>query len=150
MSDDWIIVIPDSPDYVPSKAAQKRAEALLRSFAPRADTIEATTSEEIRFIDCGGNFERIVCPACTGEIDIDWWSRWMIKELESDCPLRAVQLPCCGTAKALNQLIYEWPQGFARFSLEAMNANIGELPHEKREELERVLGCRLIVIYRHM
>jgi hypothetical protein len=150
MSDNWIIVIPESPDYVPSEAAQERAAALLRSFAPRANKIEATTSKKIRFIDCGGNFERIVCPACASEVDVDWWSDCMSKEFESDFPLRAVQLPCCGTAKALNQLIYEWPQGFARFSLEAMNANIGELAGERREELERVLGCRLIVIYRHL
>ena len=150
MSDHWIIVIPKSPDYVPPEAAQKRAVALLRSLAPRADSVEAETSDQIRFIDCGANFERVVCPACAGEVDVDWWSDWMSKELESDLPLRAVQLPCCGTVKALHQLIYEWPQGFARFSLEAMNPSIGELPEEEREELEHVLGCPLIVIYRHL
>jgi hypothetical protein len=147
MSDYWIILIPDSPHYVPSKATVTRAESLFRSFAPQAVTIQATISSDIRFFDCGGNFERIICPTCTTEIDVDWWSDQMTQEFESSFPLRPIQLPCCGTLKALNQLIYEWPQGFARFSLEAMNANIGKLTHDKREELERVLGCRLIVIY---
>jgi hypothetical protein len=41
-------------------------------------------------------------------------------------------------------------QGFARFALEAMNANIGELAEQRPQELEEILATRLRVIYRHL
>ena len=55
-----------------------------------------------------------------------------------------------GARKSLAELHYEWPQGFARFSLSAMNAGVGELSDEKKREFEQVLGCELMAIYRHL
>jgi hypothetical protein len=41
------------------------------------------------------------------------------------------------------------PQGFARFSIEMMNANIGKLKGEQIMEIEKAMGCEVRVIYRH-
>ena len=47
-------------------------------------------------------------------------------------------------------LVYEWPQGFGRFALDAMNPNIGKLKAMDRMELEEILGTKLRVIYQHI
>ena len=58
--------------------------------------------------------------------------------------------PCCKVNYSLDQLIYEWPQGFARFALDAMNPNICELNDQYKAEFEEILGTRLRVIYQHL
>lgn len=64
--------------------------------------------------------------------------------------LRRYALPCCGAEQSLNELRYEWPQGFARFRLKAMNPDVGDLTGEQMREFEAMLGCRLQKILRHM
>jgi hypothetical protein len=43
----------------------------------------------VEMTDARREFERIVCPACAIEIDIDWWSDWTSKQFESAFPLLA-------------------------------------------------------------
>src|SRR5437762_3164094 len=127
MSDNWIIVIPEAADFVPSSEARRKAVELFRSLAPRADEVKELATEEIRFIDCGANLERITCPDCGAQLEIHWWQEKMGEEADAGFPLRSVELPCCGATRSLDQLKYDWPQGFARFSIEAMNPGIGDL-----------------------
>lgn len=105
--------------------------------------MSAEVSERNRFIDCGENLERIACPNCAREIEITFWQEWMDREAEEDFPLNVVALPCCGTKKNLAELEYDWPQGFSRFSIEAMNPNIADLTAETVKQFELVLGCKL-------
>ena len=58
--------------------------------------------------------------------------------------------PCCGAQYTLHQFVYEWPQGFGRFALDAMNPAIGELEERYKAELEEILGTKLRVIYQHI
>jgi len=150
MSDTWLILTPKSPEYVPSKNAQERAIALLKRIAPDADEIKIELSERPRLIDCGTNLEKINCPDCRQELGIDWWSDWVSQEAEQDFPLKAAALPCCGSMHSLADLLYDWPQGFARFSLEAMNPNIQDLPNESEREFEVIMGCSLRKIWQHL
>lgn len=150
MSDNWIIVIPEDADYVPSEEAQDRAVALFRRIAPHADEVKKEVSDEIRFIDCGANLSRIVCPHCGAELEMEWWQDLMDEESEGGFPLREVPLPCCGRASSLRTLGYDWPQGFARFSIEAMNAGIGDLSEEQLAEFGRLLGCPVRKILQHL
>ena len=143
MSDNWLILIPTSPEYVPSKAAQEGAVALFKKIAPEADEICVELSERPSFIDCGGNFQKIECPSCRNKLNTRWWSDWMSQEAELGFPLKPATLPCCGSICSLADLVYDWPQGFARFSLEAMNPNMPDLPESAEREIEAMLGCRL-------
>ena len=68
-------------------------------------------------------------------------------DLTSGFKLAFYALPCCGTQTGLNQLDYQWPQGFARYALEAMNANIGQVSAGQKAALEAALGHDLIVVY---
>jgi hypothetical protein len=47
-------------------------------------------------------------------------------------------------------LIYEWLQGFARFSVEAMNPGIPDLSDEQMRAFEKVLGCRVRRVLQHL
>jgi hypothetical protein len=153
MSDHSIVLVPEESEFVPSAEAQEKAVALMRSLVRpvvRWSDVKAQVTTDIRFIDCGENFERVVCPICSAELDMRWWAARLDHEFAHKFPLPEIELPCCGAMKRLNQLIYEFPQAFGRFSLEAMNPNIGELSEEALDEFEAVLGCRLSVVYRHV
>ncbi|HWD21420.1 MAG TPA: hypothetical protein VHB20_19295 [Verrucomicrobiae bacterium] len=150
MSDNWLILIPKSPSYVPSLEAQDRAVALVKTIAPESDEVKAEVSKYPRLIDCGANLEKITCPNCHVELRVDWWADWVSKEEELNFPLKPTQLPCCGTTQCLADLFYDWPQGFARFSLEAMNPNIPDLPPGADLGFENMLGCSLLKIWQHL
>ncbi len=150
MSDNWIALIPEDPRFVPDQAAQSRARALFIKLAPDAHSIEARVSPTIEFFDCGTNLERILCPACRSEISTDWWQDRMDEDFDDGFKLNAYPTPCCRTNATLHELVYEWPQGFGRFILDAMNPNLERLPDPSKAELEAILGTKLRVIYQHL
>ena len=57
MSDHFLSLIPEQPNYVPSTKAQSRALEMFRSFVPDALNVEACVTEHVEFIDQGENFE---------------------------------------------------------------------------------------------
>ena len=150
MSDNWITIIPASADYIPSREARQKALSLFRSIAPHADDIREESSEIVRFIDCGGNFERVKCPNCDTDANLTWWQERMDHEEKLGYPLQNLAMPCCGARKTLNQLNYDWPQGFARCSVAALNPDIPDLTNEQMKAFESVLGCRVRKVLQHL
>jgi hypothetical protein len=150
MSDDWILLIPEDPTFIPNAERQSRARQRLSELAPEADEINLVVSDTVEFFHCGVNFERVLCPSCGTEIPDAWWKERMDDDHENGFTLSPYSTPCCGSQHTLHDLKYEWPQGFGRFALEAMNANIGKLDEVRRKELEDVLATELRVIYRHL
>jgi hypothetical protein len=149
MSDNWIWLIPENPRFVPDAAKQRRARDRLAEIVPEADEIEMV-SEKVEFFDCGGNFERVCCPSCCSQISVAWWQARMDEDYGDGFRLAKYAVPCCGANVALHELGYEWPQGFGRFALDAMNPNIAELEDEHKRELETIFGTKLRVIYQHI
>ena len=150
MSDNWLILIPKSPEFVPTKDAQAQAMALFRRMAPNAAELEIEVSDRPRFIDCGGNFEKINCPHCQRVLENGWWRDWMSEEAELGFPLQSAVLPCCGVVASLADLLYNWPQGFARFSLAAKNPYIEDLTEADTRAFETIMGCAVRRIWTHI
>jgi hypothetical protein len=149
MSDNWIILIPEDPRYVPDSYRQEQARALFAEIAPDVDEIKIRTSFSIEFVDCGGNFESVACPVCQEILPVEWWVDRVEEDiLDGEFQLFLYTLPCCDDKLTLNELKYDWPQGFSRFALEAMNPNIGSLHENTIKEFETILGSQLRVIYR--
>jgi hypothetical protein len=147
MSDHLMRFIPTEPSYVPSGEAQARAVALLRAFVPQADSVEAQVSEGIEFIDCGGNWSGVTCPACGADVEKWFWDELGQVRKQSGPGDLSVVTPCCGAASSLQELRYGWPVGFARFVLEATNANVGgRLEPAQQAALQEALGCRLRLV----
>ena len=57
-----------------------------------------------------------------------------------------ITLPCCGNVSSLNDVLYEWPTGFARFQLKARNPGKG-VEEATVHDLEEILGCPLRKIW---
>lgn len=151
MSDNWISVIPRDPHYMPTPHQADSALAFLRDLAPESESVEFKMDDEVKFRDCGANFESVACPLCQASIDQEWWSDKMSENQDGESfHLRPIRLPCCDGAASLNDLIYSFNQGFSRFILEAMNPNIGELQPEQTRRLSDLLGTELRVIYQHI
>lgn len=150
MSDNWIIVVPEEPSFMPPPDGQQKAVSLFQSIASAADDFEVVATQEVRFIDCGCNFEGVFCPDCGGELDVEWWQDAKSEEFDAGFPLKEATLPCCGVSHSLAALRYEWPQAFARFSIGAMNAQIADLSDEQMRSFESALGCRVRKVLRHL
>jgi NAD-dependent SIR2 family protein deacetylase len=149
MSDKWIRLVPEDPQFIPDAEAQQLAEIRFVQIAPEAE-IKAVTFDAIQFFDCGGNFERIRCPSCGKEIETNWWRDQMEKDFDGGFRLALYTLPCCLSKLTLNDLSYEGGQSFGRFALQALNADIGRLGEQQRKEFEIMLCTRLRVIYQHL
>ena len=150
MSDSWIALIPEDPRFVPDPAKQLLARDRFAEIAPEADEIEIKLSDTVEFFDCGANFERVCCPSCGSEIPLAWWQDRMDEDYGEGFKLAAYATPCCGASCTLHELVYEWPQGFGRFALDAMNPNLGNLEDRYKREFEEILGTKLRVIYQHI
>jgi hypothetical protein len=150
MSSNWIILIPEDPRFVPDGTRQALARDRLAEIAPGADEITIEVYDRVEFFHCGSNFEQILCPSCGAVIPVSWWQNRMDEDFGDGFKLAEYPTPCCRAGRTLHDLVYEWPQGFGRFALEAMNRSIGKLEECYRRELEEMLGTTLRVIYRHM
>jgi len=150
MSDNFLILIPQDPNHVPTADQQSEAGRRMRGLAPNADEIKTETFETVQFFDCAANFSSVSCPHCRSEIPQDWWGDKMDADYEDGFQLASYDAPCCGKAANLHELVYDWPQGFGRFAVTAMNPGIGLLSDQQREEFEALLGTKLRVIYNHL
>ena len=151
MSDNWIVLISDDPLVIPAEAKQSLALEHFIKIAPVADKIEIIVSNEVKFFDCGSNFERVICPSCKTELPVDWWEDRMDEDYQDDgFMLRPYVVPCCESTYTLHNLNYEWSQGFGKFAIEAMNPNLGKLRSAVISEFESILNIPLRVIYQHI
>ena len=150
MSDNLLLLIPSQPEYVPNLHAQQEARKLLQSLVMETCEVTAYVAEQIEFVDAGANFESVSCPACRSSIAREWWSAAMGEAHISQFSNLEVLTPCCQTRLSLNNLDYNWPQGFARFILKATNPGIPVLERQAVDGLEQILGCKLRVIWAHL
>ena len=68
MSEDYLIIIPSDPEYVPNIATQQMAFALFASFVAKADDLAFRETETVEFISPGENFESVTCPVCGADL----------------------------------------------------------------------------------
>lgn len=150
MSDNWITILPTEPTFVPNEASAQSVLALLHGFVPDADEIRIVEGDQVIFIDAGANFESMWCPMCRAELSSEWWGDRMGIASQNAFSDLDCQTPCCDKRMTLNDIEYNWPQGFARWHLEAMNPNIGKLSDEQVLRIEAALGHSIRVVYTHI
>src|SRR5262249_44212761 len=103
MSDRYLSVIPEDPEYVPVAEARTRALAAFRALLPQSEHVEMQLFEEVTFVDQGGNFESVECPGCGADVS-DRWPDWMDRAFEHRFSRLSLAMPCCGLATSLNAL----------------------------------------------
>ncbi len=140
MTDHFLILIPTDPHYTPPPERAQAANDYLMSVLPEADDIVWAGSDHVEFVDCGDNFTRVICPACGTELPMSDWRQMMDVAFANQFADLQITMPCCGAVGSLNDLHYEWPAGFARFSLEALNPN-ADLDDQQIHAVEDMLGA---------
>ena len=156
MSDSILRLHAADPDYQADAEVAARAKRAAESMFPGADGIDVEVYPKVTLIDCGENLERIVCPHCGATISNDWWGARM-DELADDGWEQAdvdasTQSPCCGRPVTLRSLIYDWPMGFARFTVDVWNPSPwpeGQDPNKPAVALGEVLGVSLRGLWAH-
>lgn len=146
MADTFLRIIPTDPTRVPGVSARERALNVLRRAVPLADEVTAQVTQHVRFVDCGANFESVRCPACGADIG-EWWAEAMeLGHAQNFSDLR-ITTPCCALHTTLNDLLYAWPAGFARYTLEAVNPARESVPQSVVRRLESALGAQVRLIW---
>lgn len=131
---------------MPGDAIFQWACDLLDTFFPKAREIRCEITEEVRFIDQGQNWERVLCSVCGAELDPAWWSEAMDAAHQTGFAHLLVKLPCCGSLFSLNDLQYELPAGFARAVLKVYSPG-GDIDKRQLRALEKILECKLRKIW---
>lgn len=150
MSVEILKLIPTDPSWIPDREAQEKARALLLMMVPQSSELRAIVRSDVEFIDQGENFARVLCPMCRATLETTWWQQAMDKACKTHFSRLEVQTPCCHQSASLNELNYDWPAGFAKFSLEARDPMLGEeLSAKDMQKLEEALHCRLRQIWAH-
>ena len=123
MSDQVISIIPQKPFEKINRATLKSAVKTLKSKL-KADKISFFSQKTPRFVDCGQNFTNIKCPCCSASIGFGWWCDAM--SVASDLNFESLEIiaPCCHHRTALNDLIYDYPCGFACCGITLLNPDI--------------------------
>jgi hypothetical protein len=119
-------IIPTNPDYTVSQEQLIAIEQYLTKNYPNKD-IKVEQHDTIQFVDCGENFERVICSHCHDTIDIELWQEWMTKSYETGFNDRKVIMQCCMDSSTLDRLIYEQPQGFAKLIIQIDNMTDDEM-----------------------
>jgi DNA-directed RNA polymerase subunit N (RpoN/RPB10) len=150
LSDDWLQIIATDPMFVPDEAAARTLSSLVHTFAPNAERVDVIDEGKIVFIDAGENFETVRCNSCGAVLDLDWWSDQMNSAQEHEFSDLATTTPCCRQLTTLNNLDYDWPQGFARWRIEVLNPSVGRLTPEAELALSDAVGHAVRLIYTHL
>ncbi|MCS4308041.1 hypothetical protein M2404_002389 [Rheinheimera pacifica] len=152
MSEHQIIILPQNPLWIPPSGMAAATQQFIAGLFPAAEHIEVTCTDEVRYYDCGGNFEHIHCPACYAELSVEQWHSMMDADYNAENNSFAMQqqaLPCCGELCNLNQLQYSFEQGFGRFAI-IMDNSVGVLDAATQAAIEVFLDNQPVkIIYRH-
>jgi hypothetical protein len=148
MSDTYTSVIPIDPLAVPDPSRREAVAALLRDLRPEADAIEIEVSDAPIFFDCGGNFGSVACPLCAADLEA-WWGDAMDAWADGDRRDLATTTPCCAKTVSLNDLVYDFPQGFARVGITVKSFGEPPTPAEQAR-VEAALGGPVRVIHQHI
>jgi hypothetical protein len=147
-----VYLIPTDPTWQPTQEAADRTaiEACILAGVPRNihPSVDVKFFRRITVAHPMENLERIGCPRCGGEIDVEWFNQ--LVDLSS--PNRdgfedlTTTVPCCGDLVSLDDLEYDWPAGFSRFRINLWNPE-NELTDEHVATLSLTLGHKLRILH---
>jgi hypothetical protein len=154
MSDFAIRVIPTDPRWQPTDRAATAVVAYVAGlFAGPGDDVERvehTFYDRVTLIDAGENTTTITCSRCDGDIDPGWFFETAAGNRADPADLDT-RVPCCRAVVSLATLRYDWPVGFARFEVAAINATRAtyELAADELAQAARLLGHPVTQILAH-
>jgi len=147
MSDNFLKLIATNPNFIPTDFAQRNAETFLTSRYPN-NRIEIITTESVKFVDQGSNFESVACNLCGKTLEIETWQNAMDYAYQNRFEDLHFVTPCCNKTNSLNDLHYTMPAGFARHVMIISNPQ-NELSKQEISKLEEIVETSLRSIWAH-
>lgn len=153
MSDFALRLVPADKHWQPSlTAAASAAEYVTGLFSGDDGDVEGVSSafyDQVTVIDAGENTTRITCARC-GEDILEWFFD-LIEEHGESIGDWEPAVPCCGATVPLDAHGYDWPMGFARFEVCAMNPTRSGYELDARElaRVADILGHPVVQILAH-
>ncbi|MDZ5446397.1 hypothetical protein U2F26_27300 [Micromonospora sp. 4G57] len=154
VSDLYIRLIPTNPDWQPTHDAAAAVAYVASLYSGPGDAVEEVEYEfydRMTLIDAGENTSQIACSRCGRDIGLDWLGDLVRGNGSLSFDHLDVTVPCCGAVVPLNSLHYDWPIGFARFEVSAMNPTRAqyELDTEELARVADLLGHPVAQILTH-
>ncbi|WP_395571072.1 hypothetical protein [Streptomyces sp. BK79] len=153
MSDHYLTVIPTDPWWQPGEEAAGRAAAVLAGFLPDHDRLgedEVKWHDIPRVVVCGENLQGIRCPRCGADLYTgEWFGKEVTARHEEGFATLGTTTPCCGARTSLNDLVYDWPCGFARFEIDVLYPERDWLSEEELARVAEALGHPVRQILSH-
>lgn len=75
MSESFLHLIPEDPEFVPDSERIRRSQVLIEARFPGVKVV-CRVCQNVEFFDAGSNFERVSCPICAFDL-MDLWPAWM-------------------------------------------------------------------------
>ncbi|MFC9077893.1 hypothetical protein ACFTY7_12815 [Streptomyces sp. NPDC057062] len=152
MSDSYLTVIATDPYWQPRRDAADRAAAVLSGMLPDDDArrgLQAMWHDDVEVVVCGASLEKISCPHGAAHVSSHWWAQAVSARCDEGFSTLLVVVPCCEVQTSLNELVYDWPMGFARFRIEVLYPNRAWLTGEELARVADALGhpVRQILIH---
>jgi hypothetical protein len=147
VSQNLLRLIPTDPLWIPSLVQQSICIERVRSLVTDALDVRSMTYANVTFVDAGQNFQAIFCPSCHAEIELSWWQPAMGSASVARFARLDIETPCCGFPSTLNDLRYHWPQGFARWVVEATGPGRRVLTEREVSQLEHAVEHELRQIW---
>ncbi len=70
-TDDYLKIIPTSPNHVPREADSQARRCVARVVLPDGEEFESEVYDKTEFIDQGENIEAVICPSCKKRLNLD-------------------------------------------------------------------------------
>lgn len=148
MSEHIMKIIPKDPFYKIPESTLQQAKTFLQTQI-HCDCIEIEVNEAPVFVDCGANLERISCPECGSELVFEWWGEVMNKAAEDEFTSLKTEMPCCKRFVSLNDLDYDFPCGFASFSIHIFNPE-RSIDDKMIGTIQSILGIGVRIVEAHI
>jgi hypothetical protein len=139
VSDNFVLLVPADPWFVPSPEQEDGARRLYGDRMPRGEDLESTVAWPMGIVALGENSGTFWCPRCEAELDWEW-----IGELWDEREPRPLTVPCCGGTTTLADLRSDAGDCFARFTLQIRDPDCWEAPAEVVAAVGAVLGTPVV------
>lgn len=148
MSDYVVKIIPTDYTYSVTK---EQADCILKFIMSKinADNIKTSIYETPAFVDSGSNLAAISCPHCGTQLDFSWWGEAMDTASEDHFKELSIIMPCCGKGSTLNDLLYDFPCGFACIEFDILNPS-ADFDKEPLSIIKDLLGCPIRMVHAHI
>jgi hypothetical protein len=148
-----ILLIPSTPDYMPSPNQLEETRRILEGFYPYRDgNATADAYPNYKFVTTGDAFEGFSCPSCSEPIDRfdeefdEWWYGFEDQLLSSSLPKdEVITMQCCGNDVIARDINFGADAVFTRCLIRLREpGDDKDFSPSQLKELSDAFGCGLI------